>query len=73
MLLVYLILISDFILNSSANCVILSGNNSKQAATDYLIDPNFQGVDMLSVLSNKAFAQRTSYKWYFLPTVEIKD
>ena len=52
---------------------MLSGNNSKQAATDYLIDPNFQGVDMLSVLSNKAFAQWTTYKRYFLPTVEIKD
>ena len=40
---------------------------------DYLIDPSFQGVNKLFVLSTENEAQRTSYKQYYLPTVEIKD
>ena len=39
----------------------------------YLIDSSFQGVNRLFVLSFENEAQRTSYKRYYLPTVEIKD
>ena len=38
-----------------------------------LIDSSFQGVNRLFVLSFENNAQRTSYKQYFFPTVEIKD
>ena len=40
---------------------------------DYLIDPSFQGVNVLFVLSFENNAHQTSYKRYFLPTVTIKD
>ena len=40
---------------------------------DYLIDPSCQRVNKLFVLSFENVAQRTSYKRYYLPTVEIKD
>ena len=40
---------------------------------DYLIDPSFQGINILFVLSFENDAHRTSYKRFFLPTVEIKD
>ena len=40
---------------------------------DYLIHPAFQGVNRLFVLSFEDEAQRTSYKQYHLPTVEIKS
>ena len=40
---------------------------------DYLIDSSFQEVNRLFVLSFGNIAHRTSYKQYFLPTVEIKD
>ena len=40
---------------------------------DYLIDPSFQGVNRLFVLSFEDNTHQTSYKRYFLPTVEIKD
>ena len=39
---------------------------------DYLIDPSFQGVNRLVVLSFENEEQRKSYKRYYLPTVEIK-
>ena len=39
---------------------------------DYLIDPSFQGLNRLFVLSFKNNTHRTSYNRYFLPTVEIK-
>ena len=39
---------------------------------DYLIDPSFQGVYRLFVLSLDN-AHRRSYNRYFIPTVEIKD
>ena len=39
----------------------------------YLIDSSFQGVNRLFVLSFENEAQRTSYKRYYLPAVEIKD
>ena len=40
---------------------------------DYLIDPSFQGVNRLFVLSFEYEAQRISYKRYYHPTVEIKN
>ena len=40
---------------------------------DFLIDPSFQGVNRLFVLSFENEAQRTSYKLYYLPTREIKN
>ena len=40
---------------------------------DYLIDPSFQGVNRLSVLSYEDNAVRTGHTGYFLPTPEIKD
>ena len=40
---------------------------------DYLIDPSFQGVNKLFVLSFEYEAQRISYKRYYHPTVEIKN
>ena len=39
----------------------------------YFIDPSFQEVNWLFVLLFENYAHWTSYKWYFLPTVEIKD
>ena len=39
----------------------------------YLIDPSFQRVYILFVLSFENDAHRRSYKRYFLLTVEIKD
>ena len=40
---------------------------------NYLIDPSFQGVSRLFVLSIENNAHRTSDKWHFLPAVEIKN
>ena len=40
---------------------------------DFLIDPSFQGVNRLFVLSFKDDDGRESHKQYYLPTVEIKD
>ena len=40
---------------------------------NHLIDPSFQGVSRVSVLSFENDAYRRSYKRYFLPTAEIKD
>ena len=39
---------------------------------NHLIDPSFQGVNRLFVLSFKDDEHRRSYKRYFLPTIEIK-
>ena len=39
----------------------------------YFIHPIFQGVNRLFVLSFEDVAQITSYKRYYLPTVEIKN
>ena len=39
---------------------------------DYLINPSFQGVNRLSVLSFEEKAQWTSYKRYYLTNLEIK-
>ena len=38
----------------------------------YSIDPNFQGVNQL-FLSFQKKVQRTTYKQYYLPTVEINN
>ena len=45
----------------------------KNSDLDYLIDQSFWGVNMLFVLSVENNALRTSYKGYFVTTVEIKD
>ena len=48
---------------------------SSQAQNRYLnvlIDPSFQGVNILSILSFEGEDGRKSYKQYYLPTVEIE-
>ena len=40
---------------------------------DVLIDPSFQGVNVLFVLSFKNDDGQKRYKQYYLPTVKIKD
>ena len=40
---------------------------------DFLIDPHFQGVNRLFVLSFKDDDGRESHKQYYLPTIEIED
>ena len=39
---------------------------------DHLVDPRFQGANRLLVLSFEKSTDRTSYKRYYLPRVEIK-
>ena len=40
---------------------------------DFLINPSFQGVNRLFVLSFQNNGGRTSYTRYYLPLVEVKD
>ena len=40
---------------------------------NHLIEPSFQGVNILFVLTFENDVQRTSNKTYYLPNVEIKD
>ena len=40
---------------------------------NYLINPSFQGVNSLSVLSFEKENDRTSHSTYYLPKVELKD
>ena len=40
---------------------------------DYLVNPSFQGVNRLFVLSFENENDRTSHSTYYLPKVEIKD
>ena len=40
---------------------------------DYIIDPSFQAVNRLFVLSFEKATDRTVRTKYYLPTVEIKD
>ena len=40
---------------------------------DYLIEPSFQGINRHFSLSFENEIQTTSYKQFYLPTVEIKD
>ena len=48
-------------------------NQGRNRSLDLLIDPSFQGVNRLFVLSFKDDNGRKSYKQYYLPTVEIKN
>ena len=40
---------------------------------DFLIDPSFEGVNRVFALPFEDQAQRTSYKRYYLSTIEIKN
>ena len=40
---------------------------------DHLIEPSFQGVNRLSVLTFENDGQRTSSKRYYIPNLEIKN
>ena len=40
---------------------------------DYIIDPSFQGVNRIFVLSFANNTRRTAHRKYYLPTVETKD
>ena len=40
---------------------------------NHLVEPSFQGVNILFVLAFENDTQRTSAKGYYLPNVEIKD
>ena len=46
---------------------------ARNANSNHLIEPNFQGVNRLFVLALENDAQRTSNKRYYIPNVEIKD
>ena len=48
-------------------------NQARNSYLDYLIDPGFQGVNRLFVLSFKDDDGRESHKQYYFLTVEIKD
>ena len=48
-------------------------NQARNRYLDFLIDPSFQGVNRLFVLSFKDDDGRNSHEQYYLPTVEIKD
>ena len=48
-------------------------NQAQNSYLDYLIDPRFQGVNSLFVLTVKNADGRESQKQYYLPTVEIED
>ena len=48
-------------------------NQAQNRYLDYPIDPSFQGVNRLFVLSFKDDDGPESHKQYYLPTVEVKD
>ena len=48
-------------------------NQAQKRYLNFLIDPSFQGVNRLFVLSFKDDDGRESHRQYYLPTVEIKD
>ena len=48
-------------------------NQARNRYLDYLIDPSFQGVNRLFVLSFKDDDGPESHKQYYLPTLEVKD
>ena len=48
-------------------------NQAQNRYLDYLIDPSFQGVNRLFVLSFENDVGQESQKQYYLPTLEIKD
>ena len=45
----------------------------RNANLNYLVEPNFQGINRLFVLAFEDDKQRTSHSGYYLPNVEIKD
>ena len=47
-------------------------NQAQNRYLDFLIDPSFEGVNRLFVLSFKDDVGRESHRKYYLPTVEIK-
>ena len=46
---------------------------TKSQYLDYFVDPRFQGLNRLFVLSFENNVYRTSYKRYFLKSLTIKD
>ena len=48
-------------------------NQKKKNNLNYLIDPTFDNVNRLFVLSFENEDDRTSYFKYYMPSVEIKD
>ena len=46
---------------------------AQNANLNHLIEPSFQGVNRLFVLTFENDDQRTSNKRYYIPNVEIKD
>ena len=48
-------------------------NQARNRYLDDLIDPSFQGVNRLFVLSFKDDDVRESHKQYYIPNVEIND
>ena len=48
-------------------------NQKKKNNLNYLIDPTFDNVNRLFVLSFENEDDRTSYYKYYMPSVEIKD
>ena len=48
-------------------------NQARSRYLDDLIDPSFQGVNRLFVLSFKDDDVRESHKQYYIPNVEIND
>ena len=45
----------------------------RNANLNYLVEPNFQGINRLFVLEFEGDTQRTSHSGYYLSNVEIKD
>ena len=45
----------------------------RNANLNYLVEPNFQGINRLFVLAFEGDTQRTSHSGYYLPNFEIKD
>ena len=48
-------------------------NTRAKPYLDYFIDPSFQGVNRLFVLSFENSTDRTVHTKYYLPTIETKD
>ena len=46
---------------------------TKNQYLDYLIDPRFQEVNRVFILSFENEVQQKSYKRYYFPNIEIKD
>ena len=59
--------------NKYQSKILTERSNQYQINQDYLIDPSFQGVNKLFVLSVEDEAKRTICKRYYLPTVEIEN